>query len=183
VGLEQGGSVQAAAAWLGLILGERNLDAAWPATDPNMRLAIAQGWLFKRGEATDTRDELARSLAEAPSSAELWPTFSNGVLDAFADNWPFFDYEGYWGVIDMPEPIAVDGLELVCFAMIEGAPPGVIEVEAGEPWAVLPLLMRSTGEGWLVAGVSQSGPPMPGWPPTWPTGPKPDDLGDVGPAP
>jgi hypothetical protein len=135
-----------------------------------MRLAIAQGWLLNRG-VEDDREELAAGLAGAPSSSPLWPDFERETLDAFADKWSFFDFQGSWGVWSDPAPYA-EGLELVFLMMTEGAPPGPITVEADEPWAALPLLMRWTDARWLVAGVSQAGPPTPGWPPTWPTGPK-----------
>jgi hypothetical protein len=167
--LDPAGPAPAARSWLEAVLAFRDLTAAWPRTDPAVRLAIAQGWLFTKGEQSD---EQASALAAAPSTSPQWREFAGDVLDALADKWSFFDYHGEWGVVDLPEPSSIQGCELVHFVMTEGVPPGPIEVKEGEPWATLPLLMRRLDEGWLVAGFSQGGPPTPGWPPTWPTGPK-----------
>jgi hypothetical protein len=169
VSFEPHGSIEAASSWLGLVLGERDFEAAWLLTDAGLRLAIAQGWLFDREEQSD---ELAASLASAPSSSILWPAFETDVLDALKEKWSFFDFDGEWGVLGEPQPFPSQGLEVVHFLMTEGAPPGPIKVEAETDWASLPLLMRTTDEGWRVAGFSQAGPPTPGWPPIWPVGPK-----------
>jgi hypothetical protein len=95
-----------------------------------VRLSIAQGWLFTNREQSD---EDAAALAEAPSNSPRWQEFAAEVLDALTDKWSFFDYHGEWGVVDLPEPASVEGLEIVHFVVTEGGPTMPIRVEAGEP--------------------------------------------------
>jgi hypothetical protein len=62
------GPVEAARTWFSLVVRDRDLRAAWPKTDPNLRLVMTQGWcwanrshpLLKTLEGAGLARELAR---------------------------------------------------------------------------------------------------------------------------
>jgi hypothetical protein len=157
------GPVTAAADWLYLVT-SGDLRQAWPRTDPTLRLVLAQAWLWANRSHVLVRpydiEEAAPRLAGLTFDHELWPHFEETQVGEFAEN--FGDYDrSRWGAGSRPRPIPPD-YEIVKFFDTDGQ---VLHFD--EPTFIeggIKLLVRSTPEGWVVAGFGEE-PPVPGWPP------------------
>lgn len=160
------GPVMAAAEWLRCILERNDLAEAWPRTDPNLRLVLAQSFLWaNRGHEAVVGydlDEAAASLASCGFDHELWPAFEATQVRESHDNWDGF-FAGHYGVASRPRPVGVD-YEIVKYVETESDEPALVM----EPTQVIALvfLLRSSPDGWLMAGLREETPPVPGWPPT-----------------
>ncbi|MGH9224422.1 MAG: hypothetical protein ACRD2W_11735 [Acidimicrobiales bacterium] len=145
----------AAAAWVDNVLGRRDLAAAWPATDPQLRLVLAQDWVWNHrhdpaiGHDQDW-DEIANGLAAGPGAHPLWGRFAAELLGTWERTWRGFGTDA-WTVKDEPEVLDLD-LELVTFVEAETA-------------LTRRFVLRHTENRWLVASVSGDQLFEPGWPP------------------
>jgi hypothetical protein len=160
-----GGPVAAVYEWVELIHAG-DLRAAWPKTDPTLRLVLAQAWLWaNRGHATVIpydREEAAESLAGTRFDHDLWPAFEETQIGEFAEQWPDFPSDE-WGAASRPRPVPPDS-EVVMFMRTGGE---VIQITEPTLMETFPFLMRLADGEWLVESFS-SERPKPGWPPEAP---------------
>lgn len=165
MGTGDGGARAAAVAWAAAVMDDGDLRRAWPLTDPDLRLVLAQHWIWSnRGQpvvgAKEGWDSLARGLAACPSTHPLWPRFAAERLERWRQHWQGFSPRT-WPVRDEPE-VLDEGLEVVTFVKPrEGEGSG----RAGPPPVFRRLAVRRTGEEWLVAGLDGAALFRPGWPP------------------
>lgn len=159
------GPVAAALQWLDAIFHD-DLRAAWAKTEPNLRLVLAQAFLWANRTHPHTSgydlDEGAAALAGLSFDHDLWPSFEATQLREFHEAFDAFFSEPY-GAASRPRPVGLD-FEIVKFVRTESDEPefvvGPTLVEAQV------FLLRATSDGWLVAGQGVDAPPEPGWPPT-----------------
>lgn len=148
------------------------LGAAWPATDPELRLVLAQDWVWNHrhdpaiGHDADW-DAIARGLAAVPPDDPLWHRFSNDVVTTWKRTWKGFSPET-WGVWDQPEVLDMD-LEMVTFVERDSSvhPAQGVEqpLHPGNSTFTRRFAMRHAGGEWLVASVNGDQLFEPGWPP------------------
>ena len=160
---EPGTPQEAAVAWVAAVMDRGDLATAWVATDPTLRLVLAQDWVWNHrhdpaiGHQADW-DEIASGLAGGPDQHPLWTRFAEDLLSMWTRAWKDFGTDA-WDVRDEPEILDLD-LEMVTF--VERGP--AAEHPAGPAFARR-FAMRHTSEGWLVAGVNGDQLFEPGWPP------------------
>ena len=155
----------AARAWVEAAMDRGDLRAAWEVTDPNLRLVLVQHWIISRqGDPVvegENRDALARELAASPSQHPLWDRFASDRLRRWRQFWAGFGAQT-WDVSDDTQEL-VPGVKVVTFMekhrLLGWAKPG-------PPPATRRFAVRSTPDGWLVAGLDGSALFEPGWPPT-----------------
>lgn len=155
-----GSPTEAAFRWAKAIE-DGDLGAAWPYTDENLRLVIAQNWVWRHraGEelaACDIED-VVRRLASDPLADPLWSHFAADQLHELRSDG--FDL-GTWGAASRPRPIAVD-YEVVIFVE-SGA--DVVQFEEPARLPAFRMLMHATPQGWKVAGFGER-PAVASWPP------------------
>lgn len=159
------GPLETAWGWLSAILEQNDLGAAWPATDPNLRLVLVQGWIWANRSAPPVsgfnRDELARALAGSSCDHPLWSRFAARQLGRLQSWWGNPDLDT-WGASTRSRLMPSD-YELVLFAPL-GDDVELVREPPARGDARLVLLHGVDGR-WLVAGFSKR-PPSPGWPPT-----------------
>lgn len=156
----QGGDTpkSVAVAWVDAVMDRGTLEAAWPLTDPTLRLVLSQYWIWSHRDqpvvgSQEEWDGLARALAASPSEHPLWHRFAADRVRRWREFWQGFSSRT-WSVRDEPEPLGV-GLEVVTF----------VET-GGPPLPARRFAMRDTPAGWLVAGLDGSALYQPGWPPS-----------------
>ena len=153
--VEAGTPQAAAVAWVGAVLDRGDLTGAWAATDPVLRLVLAQDWVWNHrhdpaiGHDNDW-DAIARGLAADPPDHPLWARFEHELLSTWQRTWKGFGGSG-WEVVEKPEILDLD-LELVTF----------VDKDAS---IARRFAMRHTPGGWLVAGFNGDRLFEPGWPP------------------
>ena len=157
---------QSATRWVKAVIDDGDLLAAWPLTDPVLRLVLAQDWVWThRHQPTighdRSWDELARGLAAVPPHEELWDAFSQELVNRWRKIWPGFTSSA-WVPWDQPEVIALD-LEMVTFLESDGGAP--VRFEPGRSALARRFALRHTDDGWLVASVGDQ-MFVPGWPPS-----------------
>ena len=147
----------AAQAWVHEVLIRRDLAAAWPATDPQLRLVLAQDWVWNHrhdpaiGHGGDQDwDEIADGLAAAPHAHPMWDRFATDLITTWERTWRGFGTDA-WNVLPEPEVLDLD-LELVRF-------------EEAETGLTRRFVLRHADGNWLVASVSGEQLFEPGWPP------------------
>ncbi len=160
------GSPQASVmAWLEAVMDRADLAAAWPGTDPTLRLVLAQEWIWRHQHEAipggEDRDALAAALAAAPSDHPLWARFASELTGEWQRIWKGFSSRT-WRAWDQAEVV---GLDLEIVTLVET---GAAEVPPDPRRAALVrrFLVRHTAEGWLVAGLNGEQVFRPGWPPT-----------------
>lgn len=141
--------------------------AAWPLTDPVLRLVLAQDWVWTHRHHPKighdrSWDELARGLAALPPVSELWDAFADELVSRWQKTWEGLSPRT-WGAWDSPEVVGLD-LEMVTFLERDGDRP--VRFEPGRSATARRFAMRHTDQGWLVAGVSGDQLFVPGWPPS-----------------
>lgn len=158
------GTPQAAALeWVAAVMDRGDVGGAWLATDPKLRLVLAQDWVWNHrhdpaiGHQADW-DEIASGLAQAPAVHDLWPRFAADLVSMWQRTWKGFSSET-WSVRSEPEVLDLD-LEVVTFVE-----PGPTSEHPSGPAFARRFAMRHTPDGWLVAGVNGEQIFEPGWPP------------------
>lgn len=154
----------AAVAWVGAVMDERDLRAAWVLTDGDLRKVLAQHWILSHhGDEVvgqpDTWEKVADGLAACPSAHPLWGVFAAERLKRWRLHWLGFSAQG-WDLRDDRESPA-PGWEVVTF--IE--PGRKLSLKPGSPITYRRLALRHGRDGWLVAGVDGTNIFKPGWPP------------------
>jgi hypothetical protein len=145
----------AAVAWVETVLERGDLRAAWPDTDPILRLVLAQDWVWTNrhdpviGHDHDW-DEIAHGLAAVPPADAFWERFAVDLIGTWQRAWKGFDPRR-WFVASTPEIVDLD-IEVVSF--IER--PSTLTRR---------FAMRHTDGRWLVASVDGDQWYEPGWPP------------------
>ncbi len=158
---------EAATRWVKAVMDDGDLRAAWPLTDPVLRLVLALDWVWShRHHPTIGHDrsweEIARGLAAVPPRHELWDAFVAELLERWRKMWTGFSSTG-WVAWDQPEVVGLD-LEIVTFLERDGDRP--VRFEPGRSGLARRFALRHTSEGWQVAGVSGDQMFVPGWPPS-----------------
>ena len=156
----------AARRWVKALMDDGDLAAAWPLTDPVLRLVLAQDWVWTNRHHPQighdrSWDELARALAAVAPEHELWPTFAAELITRYHKMWEGFSTRT-WATWDQPEVVGLD-LEMVTFLESDGRP---VRFEPGRSSLARRFALRHTDEGWLVASVSGGQMFVPGWPPS-----------------
>lgn len=158
---------EAATRWVKAVMDDGDILAAWPLTDPVLRLVLAQDWVWTNrhhpaiGEDRSW-EELARGLASVPPEHQLWKAFSAELIGRWQKMWAGFSTRA-WVAWDQPELIALD-LEMVTF--LESADGGPVRFEPGRSALARRFALRHGAEGWQVAGVNGDQLFVPGWPPS-----------------
>jgi hypothetical protein len=158
------GPLESAYAWLTAAVQDADLAAAWPDTDPNLRLVLVQSWICANRSRPPVsgwnREELARGLTPARSTHPLWAPFAARQVEKLRAWWgnPNLDE---WGAT-IKGRVVPSEYELIRFA--PAVPKGGHVPKRASPGAGRLLLVRATSEGWVVAGFDRN-PPVPGWPP------------------
>lgn len=160
---EDDGAVEAAVAWVRAVMDERDLDKAWPMTDPPLRKVLAQHWILQsRPEVVGPPEQweaLADRLAACPPRHPLWGRFAKERLARWREFWPGFSAET-WGVRSRSEPRP--GIVVVAFVEPRGK---LMSLRPGPPLQFRHLALRRSPDGWLVAGLDGARLFEPGWPP------------------
>jgi hypothetical protein len=158
---------EAATRWVEAVMDREDLAAAWPLTDPTLRLVLAQDWVWMhRHHPTighDTSwDEVARGLAACPPEHPLWEAFAEELVSRWRKIWAGFS-AGTWAAWQEPEVVGLD-LEMVTFLESDGLRP--VRFEPGRSALARRFALRHTGDGWRLASVSGEQMFVPGWPPS-----------------
>ena len=159
------GPEDVARAWVEAVMDRGDLGAAWPITDQALRLVLAQHWILSRQDdaevSAEDRDSLAEALAAYPPTHPFWQSFASQRLWRWREFWGTFR-TGKWDVAGERQPVATR-VEVVTFMekhrLLGWAKPG-------PPPAARRFAVRSTPQGWVVAGLDGSALFRPGWPPT-----------------
>src|SRR5438552_969394 len=121
------GPVAGALAWLEAIFND-DLLAAWRVTDPNLRLVLAQAFLWANREHPHTAGydlgETARTLASLDADHDLWPSFVQTQLREFHEAFDEF-FSVPYGAGSRPRPVGID-YEIVKFVHTERDEPAII---------------------------------------------------------
>lgn len=164
---QAGGPAAISRRWIEAVMEDADWEAAWSLSDPVLRLAHVQAWLWplraEEGiEADDLEDLAAELCAEGPVHP-LWDEFATAAVGTYHRTWQEFDLSR-WTVRGSASPVAPD-LEVVVYVRRAEAP--IVTTE--DLLVARPFLMRFTPDGWLVAHAGGDRPPVPGWPPEFPT--------------
>lgn len=160
------GPLESAYEWLAAVVEQGDLETAWVATDPNLRLALVQSWIWssrsKPPVSNWSREELARGLSSGRTTHPLWPVFADRQVEKLRAWWgkPSLDN---WGATIKGRMVPAE-YELVRFSPIASRPGNPLPKPSPLRADGRLVLMRSDGEQWVVAGFDRA-PPIPGWPP------------------
>lgn len=164
-GSEEVEAVDVARRWVMAVMDDADLGAAWPLTEADLRLVLAQHWVLSH-EGDEVVgpppgwDDLARGLAACPSVHPSWERFAAERIRRWRRFWPGFSAVT-WGV-RRAAPSARPGVWVVSFV----EPRGRLDTgRPGPPLEFRHLALRRGGEGWRVAGLDGSALFRPGWPP------------------
>ena len=152
--------------WVEAIMDDGDLAAAWPLTDPVLRLVLAQDWVWMHrhqpmiGHGVDW-DVMARGLAACPPGHPLWDRFAAELIERWQHIWMGFSART-WAPWDQPEVLDLD-VEVVTFLESHGEP---VRFEPGRSAFARRFALRHSPEGWLVASVNGDQMFVPGWPPS-----------------
>jgi hypothetical protein len=161
--LGPGGPVMAAQDWLASVRRGR-MRKLWEEIDPNLRLVLAQAWIFANRDHPNLagldRDKLAAELAKIRPRHKLVRAFFATQLAEIQDAYRAYDNET-WGAAERPRRFGVDH-ELVILMETGG---DIIEWQPGMRLPAIPILLRRVLGRWRIANFSAE-MPIPGWPPT-----------------
>lgn len=158
---------EAVLAWVEAIMDDGDLLAAWPLTDPTLRLVLAQDWVWTnrhhpRIGHERSWDEIARGLASVPPVGELWGAFSAELVGRWQKTWAGLNSRT-WGAWAEPEVV---GLDLEMVTLLERDGDGPVRFEPGRSALARRFAMRHSDGDWLLAGVNGDQLFVPGWPPS-----------------
>lgn len=158
---------QAATRWVKAVMDDGDLVAAWPLTDPVLRLVLAQDWVWTHRHHPmighdRSWDEVARGLAAVPPNHELWDAFAEELVKRWRKIWAGFS-SSTWVAWDQPELFGLD-LEMVTFLESDDETP--VRFEPGRSALARRFALRHTEDGWQVASVNGEQLFAPGWPPS-----------------
>jgi TIR domain len=158
-----GGPVAAAQNCLTLVRKGR-MRQLWEELEPNLRLVLAQAWIFANRDhprlAGLDRDELAAELAKPRPRHRLTRDFFATQLDEFRHAYQGYDEET-WGAAERPRRFGID-YELVI--LMETGGDG-IDWQPDMSRPAFPFLLRRVLGRWRIANFRPE-LPIPGWPPT-----------------
>jgi len=161
-GTAPGGPVRAAQAWIEAVQLGR-YDVAWAMTDPRLRLARAQAWIWNNRKDNDIRavdrDELATALAAERPEDPLWDDFAATELHQMREVYGGFQADA-WGASSGPSA-AGPAYALVLFAQLSSEP---LMLTGQSQVFSLAFLMHAAGPRWTLAAFADN-VPKPGWPP------------------
>jgi hypothetical protein len=157
-----GGPLETVQQWLDLIYTQHDLAAAWPLTEADYRLVMAQLWICNTASPnTVDRDAIAAAIVDQVAAHPDWSEFAEWVIEEFLR--PFCPYDAEtWGFLSVVDVVA-PGWEAVAVSDTGGESTYVPE---GEHLQVNWWIARAGEDGlWRVAcnGRHQV---IPGWPPT-----------------
>ena len=157
------GAVAAAKAWVAAVMDDRDLEAAWPLTEPSYRKVLAQHWIISKpadvvGPA-EQWEPIADGLAACPSTHRLWTQFASERLSRWREYWAGFSAVT-WGVRTRTDPRP--DVAVVTFVEPRGK---LMSLRPGPPLEFRHIAVRRTPGGWLVAGADGNHLFRPGWPP------------------
>lgn len=157
----------AAVAWVEAVMDRKDLRAAWPLMERDLRLVLAQHWILSHAELGSdfigpqpAWDMLAQGLAADPSTHPLWDRFAKERLLRWREYWGRFSART-WKVRET-ERLRPDAA-IVTFG--EPRLPA-LEAKPGPPPVLRRLALRRRGNTWLVAGLDGRNVFRPGWPPS-----------------
>ena len=158
---------EAATRWVKAVMDDGDLVAAWPMTDPVLRLVLAQDWVWSHRHHPmlghdRSWEEVARGIAAVPPDHELWDSFATELMNRWRKMWTGFNSKA-WVAWDQPEVVGLH-LEMVTFLESDGRAP--VRFEPGRSALARRFAMRHTEEGWRVASVSGDQMFVPGLPPS-----------------
>jgi hypothetical protein len=138
-------------------------DVACAMTDPRLRLARAQAWIWNNRKDDDiravNRDELATAMAAERPEHPLWDDFAATELHQMREVYGRFQPDS-WGATSGPSA-AGPGYALVLFAQLSSEP--LMLTEQSQVFS-LAFLMHAAGPRWVLAAFADN-VPRPGWPP------------------
>jgi hypothetical protein len=108
-----GASVSSRGQWMEAVFEHGDLEAAWPLTTRDMRLAAAREWHFQGAPFAheDDREAIAARLADDGPTNAHWPAFAASVVNSLLHHWPDH-YPPFrvatWAVVDETLPASVD---------------------------------------------------------------------------
>ena len=167
---ERGTPQAAAVAWVEAVMDRSDLAAAWPLTDPTLRLVLAQDWVWNhRHELAEPGrvasdggwEAIAHGLAGCPCTHPLWDRFAFDVVARRQQIWKGFSALT-WEVRGQPEVLGLD-MEMVTFVEADEAanPTG-----PGRHAFARRFAMVHTDGQWMVASINGDQLFLPGWPPS-----------------
>lgn len=157
-----GPAVQVVHDWLEVVADRRDLAAAWPLTDPDLRLALVQSWICAGLAPPDVDSQSIARLLAAPSQPThpLWNEFAAWRIGRWDAVFPDYVTDASRrGTVSSPYLSGV-GLEAV---LISDTPTGP-RVVGGRIVEVQRSSVRHTSGAILLAGLGAA-LPVPGWPP------------------
>jgi len=150
--------------FLAAVFEDGSHDECWSMMDDNLRLCLAQAWLWNNREQPNIAgrlDELAERFVRGPwPGDEMWEAFGRIDLNDMVRVWG----DGYardLGAASHPRPIGVD-LEIVLLVPTDGE--ALVFHEATLVADALQFVVRLVDGVWRLAGVAGV-VPVPGWPP------------------
>jgi tetratricopeptide (TPR) repeat protein len=157
------GPVMAVEDWLRLVQRGR-MKKIWDELDPNLRLVLAQAWIYANRNhptlASLDQDGLAAELARPRPRHRLVRDFFTTQLAEFQDAYRTYNDET-WGAAAQPRRFGID-YELVILMETGG---DTIEWRPGMSLLAISILLRRILGKWRIANFSPE-IPVPGWPPT-----------------
>lgn len=156
-----------AVAWVEAAMDHKDLRAAWPLMERDLRLVLAQHWVLSHAEMQSDIigpqagwDMLAQGLAVDPSNHPLWDRFAKERLLRWRQYWGKFSART-WKVRET-EMLGTDAA-IVTFT--EPRLPA-LETKPGPPPVFRRFALRRTDGVWLLAGLDGRNVFRPGWPPS-----------------
>jgi hypothetical protein len=141
-----------------------DLPAAWGVIHPTYRLCLAQWWVGANQESLTSNgydlEEAADELAATPGGEhDLWNDFSRVVLRDFHKAFPLNP-----GTAAIGSTVRMIDLDTELLYVHPDSPNGGVWAP-GESRAVYPIVMKLSGDKWMVLNWASDLVPIPGFPP------------------